>query len=232
MLVKYWMQKNVVTIDVNDSMQDAIDLMKNTGAPLLPVLEEGEFVGLITDSALKRAAALDSVALKVFNREDLNRRVKVREIRIKDAVTIPPDWLLDEAAALLIKKKISGAPVVNSHGRILGTISQIDLFHAMVAFSGYDLHGVELGFQLEDRIGSIGEVTDVIRSYRAGVRNIVTSYDKVPPHYRYVYIRVYGYDPGIIPSLIKDLREKFILLYMVDYLENERKEFIPRDSGS
>ncbi len=232
MLVKYWMQKKVVTIDVNDSLQDAIDLMKNTGAPLLPVLEEGEFVGLITDSTLKRAAALDSVALKVFSREDVNRRVKVREIMIKDAVTIPPDWLLDETAALLIKKKISGAPVVDSQGRILGTISQIDLFHAMVACSGYDLHGIELGFQLEDRLGSIGQVTDVIRRYGAGVRNIVTSYDKVPPNYRYVYIRVYGYDPQIIPNLIKELREKFILLYMVDYRENERKEFIPRDSGS
>jgi|SRR5271157_3681769 len=232
MLVKYWMQKNVATIDVNDSMQDAIDLMKKSGAPLLPVLEKGKLVGVITDSNLKRAAALDTITLKVFNREDLNRRVMVGEIMTKNPITIPTDWLLEETAALLIKKKISGAPVVDDHGRILGTISQVDLFHALISFSGYDLHGVELGFQLEDRVGSIGEVTDVIRRYGAGVRNILTSYEKVPAHYRYVYIRVYRYDRRIIPSLVKELREKFTLLYMVDYRENERKEFIPRDSSS
>jgi len=226
------MKKDVVTIDVNDSMQDAMDLVEKTDAPLLPVLEEGKLVGVITDSNLKRAAALDTITLKVFNREDLIRRVKAQEIMTKNPICVPPDWLLEEAAALLIKNKISGAPVVDNQGRILGTISQGDLFHALISFSGYDLRGVQFAFQLEDRPGSVWEVADIIRRYGARVRNIVTLYEKAPAKYRYVYIRVFGYDRRIIPSLLEELREKATVLYMVDFRENERIEFVPRDSDS
>ena len=231
MLVKYWMKSDPVTVDVNDSMQDAIDLMKETEAPLVAVLEEGKVVGVISDTNLKKAAALDATALRVFKREDLLRRVKAGEIMSKPPITVGPDWLLEETAHLMIKNKISAAPVVDAQGKLLGTISQTDLFHVLISFSGYDLHGVQFAFQLEDRPNSIKEVTDIIRSYGGRVRNILTSYEKAPPRYRYVYIRVFGYDRRIIPSLLEELRENVLVLYMVDYRENERIEFIPRPTN-
>jgi acetoin utilization protein AcuB len=229
MLVKYWMRKDVVTIDVNGSMQEAIDLHDKTETPLLPVLEDGKLVGIITDTNFKKAAALDTTALKVFRREDLISRVKAGEIMTKNPITVPPDYLLEEAAALLIKKKISGAPVVDDQGRILGTISQVDLFRVLLSFSGYDLHGVQFAFRVPDQPGSIKEVVDIIRRYGARVRNILTSYEGVPPGYRHVYVRVYGFDRRIIPSLLEELREKTAVLYMVNQRENERTEFIPRN---
>ena len=60
MLVSNWMSKNVITIDVDDSMQDAMKLMKEKDIRMLPVLKKGKLVGVVTDRDLKRASASDA----------------------------------------------------------------------------------------------------------------------------------------------------------------------------
>jgi acetoin utilization protein AcuB len=49
MLVKNWMSKPAVTIDVNESMNDAIKLLKKHNIKMLPVMEKGKLIGIITD---------------------------------------------------------------------------------------------------------------------------------------------------------------------------------------
>ncbi len=56
MLVKYWMRKDVATIDVDDSMQDAMNLMKEHAVAMLPVMRNNQLVGVVTDRDLKRAS--------------------------------------------------------------------------------------------------------------------------------------------------------------------------------
>ena len=41
MLVKYWMRKDVVTVDINESMHQAVSLIKDHRTPMLPVLKDG-----------------------------------------------------------------------------------------------------------------------------------------------------------------------------------------------
>jgi acetoin utilization protein AcuB len=57
MLVKNWMSRDVITIDINDSMQDATRLVKQQGISRLPVMKKDKLVGIITDRDLKRASA-------------------------------------------------------------------------------------------------------------------------------------------------------------------------------
>lgn len=51
----------------------------------------------------------------------------VGDIMIRDVITIPADATLSEVAALLTVKNISGAPVVDETGRMVGIISESDL---------------------------------------------------------------------------------------------------------
>ena len=53
MLVKNWMSKNVITVDRNDSMQDALKYLKEHDIRMLPVMKKGKLVGIITDGGLK-----------------------------------------------------------------------------------------------------------------------------------------------------------------------------------
>ena len=65
MLVKDWMSKNVVTVDVNDTMQRAINLMMDHRISMAPVMDQGKLVGILTDRDLRRAAPSDVAVMDV-----------------------------------------------------------------------------------------------------------------------------------------------------------------------
>jgi acetoin utilization protein AcuB len=227
MLVKYWMRKDVVSIDVNDSMHQAINLMKQHNISILPVTKAGDLVGVVTDRDIKRASASDATSLEIHELIYLLSQIKIKEIMTSDPVTVRPDHTLEETAAVLLKKNISGVPVV-AGGKLVGIITQMDLFRALISLSGLERRGVQFAFQIEDRPGSIKEVTDVIRSHGGRLVSILSSYDRVPSGYRYVYVRAYGLDRADLPKLLEELREKATLLYVVDHKEDKREEFVER----
>lgn len=51
----------------------------------------------------------------------------VAEIMTADPITVSPETSLQEAIRILVEKKISGLPVVNFEGKLVGIISETDL---------------------------------------------------------------------------------------------------------
>jgi acetoin utilization protein AcuB len=89
--------------------------------------------------------------------------------------------------------------------------------------SGMSGRGIQFGFHLKDRAGSIKEVTDVMRSYGGSIASILSSYEKSPPGHRQVHVRATNIDRGKLPQLIQALKEKAVLIYMVDYVKKQRE---------
>lgn len=226
MLVKYWMRTAVVTIRADDSLQEAIGRMKEYFVPLLPVLKGQQLVGIVTDRDLKRASASEATSLDVHELAYLLSRIRVGDIMSKNPITVPPDYTLEETAALLLKHNISGTPVVDQ-GRIVGIISQREIFRALIALTGLEKRGVHFAFETDDRPGSIKEITDVIRAYDGRIVSIMTSSERARSGCRHVYIRTYGIDRSKIPLIKDDLKQIARLLYLVDHRENIREEFAP-----
>jgi acetoin utilization protein AcuB len=137
-------------------------------------------------------------------------------------ITVPPDYTVEETAQVLQKNRISGAPVVAADGQLVGTITQTDLFRVLISLTGVGNGGIQFGFQVEDKPGSIKEVADIIRIYGGRMVSILSSYDDVAEGYRKVYIRMRSIERSELQKLIKDLRTKATLLYMVDHRENKR----------
>ena len=79
MLVKNWMSKDVITVNVDDSMQHAINMMKENSIRMLPVLMEGKLVGVLTDRDLKRASPSDATTLDVHELLYLISKIKIKE---------------------------------------------------------------------------------------------------------------------------------------------------------
>jgi acetoin utilization protein AcuB len=115
---------------------------------------------------------------------------------------------------------------VDKDGDVIGTITQADLFKVLISITGVGKKGVQFAFLLEDRPGSIKEVTDIIRSYGGRMASILSSYEKAPEGHRYAYIRMYNVDRGKIAQLKEDLKKKAKVLYMVDSRENKREIFV------
>ena len=121
MLVKNWMSKNVITVDVKDSMHEAIKQLKKNDIRMLPVTKKGKLAGVITDRDLKEASASDATTLEIHELFYLLSKIKVADIMTKEFISVPPDFTVEETAQVLLKNKISGAPVVDDEGKIIGT---------------------------------------------------------------------------------------------------------------
>jgi acetoin utilization protein AcuB len=225
MLVKNWMSKPAITIDENASMNDAIKLLKNHDIKMLPVMRKGNLVGVITDRDLKRASASDATSLEIHELLYLLSNIKIKKIMTKDPVTVPPDYTIEETAEILLKHKISGVPVVDDYGIVVGVITQNDLFRIIISLTGVEKKGIQFGVEVEDRPGSIKEVTDIIREYGGRMASILTSYDMAPEGFRRVYIRMHGIDRFKINKLKEAIREKASLLYLIDRREVHRETY-------
>lgn len=225
MLVRDWMTRNVVTIDIDGSMDEAIRLMKEHKVRKLPVMKRGKLAGIITDRDIKRASASDATTLDIHELLYLISKIKVKNIMTRDPISVPVDFTVEETAELMMRKKISGVPVLDAKGDVVGIISESDIFRVLISLTGIGKGGVQFAFRLEDRPGSIKDVTDVIRAHGGRMASILSAYDRAPQGYRLVYIRSFGIDRVRLPELIKALKAQAALLYVVDHRENQRQIF-------
>ncbi len=225
MLVKNWMSTDLITIDVDDSMQNAVNLLREKGINMMPVLENGLLAGVISDRDLRKASASDATLLETHELRYLLLKIKVRDIMSKAPVTVTPEFTVEETAQMMLEKGISGVPVVEKAGNVVGVITKTDIFKVLIALTGVGKRGIQFAFQLEDSSGSIKKVADIIRNFGGRMISILSSYENAPPGYRKVYIRVFEIERDKLLGLQDALREKFQLLYMVDHRENRREIF-------
>jgi acetoin utilization protein AcuB len=228
MLIRYWMSRPVITVDRNDSMQLAASLMKENHIKLLPVVDEGALCGVITDRDLKRASASDATSLDIHELLFLISKIKVADIMTRSVFTVDPDWTMEEAAALMLARKISGAPVVDDQGVLWGVITQTDLFKATLYITGLRKGGLHVAVVLEDTPGSIMEIVNVVRQFGGRMASILSTYERAPAGYRNVYLRFHGIPQERIDDLLTILKEKAKLRYVVDHDQNRRTVFDSR----
>ena len=127
MLIKDLMSKEVITVEVGDSMMHAVNLLKKSAISILPVMERAKLVGIITDDDLKRASASDATTLETPE----IYQIKVREIMTKDPITVPLDSTVEETARILLMNKIPGVPVVDGQNQIAGIMTLQKLFRVL-----------------------------------------------------------------------------------------------------
>jgi len=192
---------------------------------MLPVLDNGKLVGIVTDRDLKKAAPS---SVSVFDIKQITyhlSRVKIEGIMTRNPVTVRPDLTIEETAQLLRDHNISGCPVLDLQEEVAGVITKNDIFRALISVSGLPKRGLQFGFMLEDRPGSIKEITDIIRLYHARLVSIMTTYEKAPPGYRYLYIRTFNIDRKRLPNMKRALNDVAKMLYMVDLRDGIRETY-------
>jgi CBS domain-containing protein len=62
--------------------------------------------------------------------------LKAKDVMTKNVVTISPDATLENAAELLGSKGITGIPVVDTDGNVIGIITEKDILNFAFKFSG------------------------------------------------------------------------------------------------
>jgi acetoin utilization protein AcuB len=216
------MTRSVITVDKEDRMIDAMLLLKQHNIHRLPVMEKDRLVGIVSDKDIIKTSVPGVPSLEMIDALYRISKIRVEEIMTKNPITIPADYTVDEAAEILLEHKISGAPVMNNQGEMVGIITTTDLLKVKTELAGIEKRGISFAFQLKDHPGAVKSVADIIRKYGGQIASVQCSYENVPDCFREVYIRMYGIDPERFKELRKKLEQKVELLYMVDHSENRR----------
>jgi acetoin utilization protein AcuB len=215
MLVKDWMTKDPITITDETSMMKAIHLMKQNRFRRLPVMHEGRLVGIVSDRDLKEASPSKATTLDVHELYYLLAELLVKDIMTRDPVTVSPDDTVEHAAQIMLENTISGLPVVDGQGKVVGILTQSDVFRAFMHITGILQGGVQFALRLEDRPGLIKEVVDLLRSRGARFVSLLTSYASAKEGYRDIYIRVKNLSPEDVAAAEKDLAIPHEVLYVI-----------------
>lgn len=215
MLVKDWMSKDPITINDDTSMMKAIHLMKQNRFRRLPVLQEGRLVGIVSDRDLKEASPSKATTLDVHELYYLLAELQVKDIMTRDPITVALDDTVEHAAQLMLENTISGLPVTDEKGAVVGILTQSDVFRAFMHITGILQGGVQFALRLEDRPGLIKEVVDLLRSKGARFVSLLTSYTSAQEGYRDIYLRVKNLSPEAIVAAEKELAIPHEVLYVI-----------------
>jgi len=223
MLVKDWISATPITVDADASVGQAIDLLNSNHISMLPVIQEGKLVGSVTDLDLRPLAVSGSHSLGGLDLSLVLRRIRVSDVMSRAPVTVPMDYSVEETAEVMLHNEVSGVVVIDHGNRVLGVFTRADTNRVLVAVTGHRRGGIVLGFVLEDRPGSIKELTDILREHGGRLASILSSYERAPKGYRRVHIRVRGLERAGLRAIRKELEQKARLLYVIDLRENRRE---------
>lgn len=128
--VRDLMTSPVVTIWTHTRLPAIKRIMCEQGIHRLPVVDRDRLVGIVTLGDLRNAYPSDIPTLNDYARPRLDD-ICAEQLMRTDVITIAPEETLTTAAALLLRHKVSGLPVVD-RDRLIGIITKSDLCRAVL----------------------------------------------------------------------------------------------------
>ena len=131
-LVKDWMTVGFVSAFPEMTLPEAHRLMKERNIRRLPVLKDGQLVGIVTRGDVRGAEPSEATTLSIWEVNYLLSKLKIENIMTRNPLTVSPDATIEEAAKIMLDKKVSGLPVVDESGKEVGVITESDIFRMVV----------------------------------------------------------------------------------------------------
>jgi acetoin utilization protein AcuB len=129
------MTENPLTVDSDTSIFDAKRIMKEKNIRRLPVVDKGKLVGMVTERMILEASPSPATSLSIHELHYLISKMKVKEIMVKNPITLSPDTTFEEALLLGQEKRIGAFPVVDK-GKLVGITTESDLVRFIASIWG------------------------------------------------------------------------------------------------
>ena len=173
MYVKDKMSKELQVVQAKMTISEVLEVMKESNLHRLPVVDsKNNLIGLITKGSIKRDTR--SSTLSVFELNYLFNNLKVEDVMIKGdrLITISPNALLEEAASTLRENKIGCLPVTEGE-KVVGIITQNDIFDAFIDILGYHKDGTRYVILIdEDKPGVLNAISKCFLDINVSISNL------------------------------------------------------------
>ncbi len=188
MKVRDRMTEKPRTVGMDSSITEAFSLMKENNIRRLPVMDKGKVAGIVTITDLNQASPSSATTLSIHELNYLLAKTKIKDILPKKQklITISPNDYIETAAKLMRENKVSGLPVIDDNEKLVGIVTETDIFDAFVDVLGVKRTHTRIDFYTSDRPGTIAEITGLIAQKGKNIVNTVVFFDKKKNMYKMV----------------------------------------------
>jgi acetoin utilization protein AcuB len=173
-VVEKWMTRDVITVPPHEKIIDAFELMQRRGIRHLPVIEEGELRGLVTDRDIRLALIPSPLSTPEDRVYHLGALERVDEIMATDLIIVTPQTTIEEAAKLMAKYKIGAVPVV-SQDQLVGILTETDILCVFIEMLETIQSSSRIDIVLGDKPGALDEVYRLLQASLAKVISVSMS---------------------------------------------------------
>lgn len=237
MLVKDWMSEHVITLDENTSIMKAIQVLKEHKIRRIPVTRENKLVGIVTDRDIKEVMPSKTTAFEVHELYYLLSEMKLKDIMTKDPLTVYPEDSVEYAAVIMLENKISGLPVINNERKVVGIITQTDIFKLFVNITGVYHSPYQISLLINHPHDLI-KLFEILKKYEIIPYSLLTWKEEMAfpvendqknlhsEHKRIVFLRIEKLTEETLKSVVEEMNKYFKILYIQtkEITELPRKE--------
>ena len=119
MQIKNLMSEEIITVDKDQNLSDALKLLRKHNVSRLPVTNHKELVGIISERDI--ANKLGSSKYESMPAS----RLHISSVMVKDVITVPETMQLGEVASIMLENGIGSVPVM-CEDKMVGIVSKAD----------------------------------------------------------------------------------------------------------
>lgn len=209
MLVKERMSHPVITVHPEMPIQEALQRVRKERVRRFPVVDKrGRLIGIVSERDLLHAAPSDATSLSIWEVNYLVSKITVEKVMTREVITISEDTPLEEAARIMADNKIGGLPVVRD-GKLVGIITETDLFKIFLEMLGAREPGIRLALLVPNVPGELAKLTHAIFNIGGNILALGTFLGESGQN-REVTIKVAGVDSQSLISAVEPLVERIM----------------------
>lgn len=216
MLIRDWMTTSVISAKEDSSMLKVSKLMKEHGIKRVPVVDdEMKLIGIVSDRDIKEASPSKATTLDIHELSYLLSELKIRDIMTKEPVSVSPMDTIEQVALIMLEKKLTGLPVIDWERKLVGMITEADIFKIFTEISGVRRGGIQFALELSEEPGSLPPILDLIRENGGLLVSVLTGGYKQNDTMRDVFIRLQPMDEETENKLIEKMKTVCKVVYWV-----------------
>ncbi|MEA4900273.1 CBS domain-containing protein [Desulfitobacterium sp.] len=171
MYVRQFMTSQVFTVSPDDNVADTMALMREKKINRLPVVQKGKLVGIVTDGDLREVSPSPATTLSIFELNYLVAKTSIRDVAVKKVITCTPDTKLEDAAVLMRDHGIGALPVLD-HEKLVGIITETDIFDTFLDMMGFRSPGDRMVIETKDGVGVMVDLSTIIKDYDVNITSL------------------------------------------------------------
>jgi acetoin utilization protein AcuB len=208
MLVGERMKSPVITVRPDMSLIDALNLMKQEHIRRTPVVKDGKLVGIVSEKDLLNASPSPATSLSIYEMNYLLSKLQIKDVMTKDVLTVTEETPIEEAARIMADNKIGSMPVVRDD-RIVGMITETDLFKMLLELMGAREMGVRVTALVSDERGKLAKLAQAVAN-EGGDFIAFGVFSGADPSNRMLTFKVRGIEPDKMRAILEPLIVKII----------------------